>query len=53
MAFLLEISKKTKSLLLATATPVQINPIEAWDLLYILSQNNDFGLGDTLKSLAM
>jgi superfamily II DNA or RNA helicase len=49
MAFLLEISKKTKSLLLATATPVQINPIEAWDLLYILSQNNDFVLGDTLS----
>lgn len=46
MAFLLEIARKTKSMLLATATPVQIHPIEAWDLLYILSQGNDFVLGN-------
>ncbi|AEW00273.1 helicase SNF2 [Niastella koreensis] len=46
MTFLLEIAKKTKSMLLATATPVQIHPIEAWDLLYILSQGNDFVLGN-------
>ncbi len=46
MAFLLDIGRKTKSMLLATATPVQIHPIEAWDLLYILSQGNDFVLGD-------
>ena len=49
MAFLLEAAKNTKSMLLATATPVQINPIEAWDLLYILSQGNDFVLGDDLS----
>lgn len=49
MAFLIEIAKKTKSMLLATATPVQIHPIEAWDLLYILSQGNDFVLGDDLS----
>ena len=49
MAFLLEISAKTKSMLLATATPVQLYPIEAWDLLYVLSQNNDFVLGDKLS----
>ena len=49
MAFLLEIARKTKSMLLATATPVQIHPIEAWDLLYILSQGNDFVLGDDLS----
>jgi SNF2 family DNA or RNA helicase len=46
MSFLLEIAEKTKSMLLATATPVQIHPIEAWDLLYILSKGNDFILGD-------
>lgn len=46
MAFLKEMSLKTKSMLLATATPVQILPIEAWDLLDILAQNNDFVLGD-------
>lgn len=46
MAFLLKISRKTRSLLLATATPVQMYPIECWDLLYILSQKNDSVLGD-------
>lgn len=45
MKFLLEISSKTKSMLLATATPVQLYPIEAWDLLYILSQGNESVLG--------
>lgn len=50
MAFLLEIARKTKSMLLATATPVQIRPIEAWDLLFILSQGNDFVLGDDLSN---
>lgn len=45
MKFLLEISRKTKSMLLATATPVQLYPVEAWDLLYILSQSNDSILG--------
>jgi ERCC4-related helicase len=46
MGFLIDVAKKTRSMLLATATPVQIHPIEAWDLLYILSQGNDFVLGD-------
>ncbi len=37
LAFLSEISGRTKSLLLATATPVQLNPVEAYDLLSILA----------------
>ena len=45
MAFLLLIATKTKSMLLATATPVQLHPVEAWDLLRILSQGNDSVLG--------
>jgi superfamily II DNA or RNA helicase len=40
MQFLLEISAQTKSLLLATATPMQLHPVEVWDLLSILSVNN-------------
>ncbi|MDM0839862.1 phospholipase D-like domain-containing anti-phage protein [Clostridium perfringens] len=44
--FLLKISMNTKSMLLATATPVQLYPIECWDLLNILSQKNDSVLGD-------
>lgn len=46
MRFLIEISKNTKSLLLATATPIQIHPIEAWDLLNLLSIQNDHILGN-------
>lgn len=45
MKFLFEISKRTKSMLLATATPVQMYPIEAWDLLNILAQGSDGLLG--------
>ena len=45
MAFLRQIGPKTKSMLLATATPVQLHPIEAWDLLHILSHGNDGVLG--------
>ena len=30
LTFLLEMAPRTKSLLLATATPVQLYPIEAW-----------------------
>lgn len=47
MAFLCQISAKTKSLLLATATPVQLYPIEAWDLVNILaSTENESVLGN-------
>lgn len=37
LEFINEISMRTKSLLLATATPVQINTIEAYDLINALS----------------
>ncbi|MEW6540805.1 MAG: phospholipase D-like domain-containing anti-phage protein [Bacillota bacterium] len=45
LAFLYEIAPRTKSLLLATATPVQINPVEAWDFLDVLAKGNDAVLG--------
>ncbi len=45
MKFLLDISKKTKNMLMGTATPVQLEPIEAWDLLNILSQGSIGVLG--------
>lgn len=45
-AFLAQISPRTKSMLLATATPVQLHPIEAWDLLSILSAGNEAVLGN-------
>ncbi|MBT6340362.1 MAG: DEAD/DEAH box helicase family protein [Desulfobacula sp.] len=46
MRFMKEMSPRTKSMLLATATPVQIHLIEAWDLLKILAQGNDMVLGN-------
>lgn len=49
MAFLWKLSKKTKSMLLATATPVQLYPIEAYDLLDILSRGSDHVLGDAFS----
>jgi hypothetical protein len=40
LRFLYEISTKTKSMLLATATPVQLRLVEAWDLLDVLSRGS-------------
>lgn len=45
MAFLREMGPRTKSMLLATATPVQLHPVEAWDLLFTLSHGNEGVLG--------
>ena len=46
MRFLWEISDRTKSMILATATPVQLHPIEAWDMLDILSRGSDRVFGN-------
>ena len=45
LAFMRRIASRTKSLLLATATPVQLHPIEAYDLLDVLAQGSDAVLG--------
>jgi superfamily II DNA or RNA helicase len=45
MQFLRDISPKTTSLLLGTATPVQLDPLEAFDLLDALAQGDDRVLG--------
>jgi hypothetical protein len=45
LRFLWEIAPRTRSLLLATATPVQLDPIEAWDLLEALNRGNETVLG--------
>ncbi len=39
------LAARAKTLLLATATPVQLHSMELWDLLYILSMNNPQVLG--------
>ena len=46
MRFLHEISDRAKSMILATATPVQLHPIEAWDMLDILSRGSDRVFGN-------
>jgi len=50
LAFLRLIGTRTKSMLFATATPVQLHPVEAWDLLYCLSQGNDGVLGGATRT---
>lgn len=42
---LVELSRKTHSMLLATATPIQLYPLELWDLMNVLAQKNDSVLG--------
>lgn len=46
LEFINEISSRTKSLLLATATPVQVNTIEAFDLINALSLPNEKVMGN-------
>ena len=45
LRFLYDISSRTRSMLLATATPVQMYPVEAWDLLDALSRGGEAVLG--------
>lgn len=45
LAFLYHLSTCTKSMLLATATPVQLRPVEAWDLLDALARGSEAVLG--------
>jgi SNF2 family DNA or RNA helicase len=44
-AYLLKLSNKTMNMIMGTATPIQLYPIEAWDLLNILAQGDDKVIG--------
>src|SRR5207244_3007140 len=46
LRFMYKIAERTRSVLLATATPVQLRPVEAWDLLDILSRGDESVLGN-------
>ena len=50
MDFLRQIGPRTKSMLLATATPIQLHPVEAWDLLDVLASGNDGVLGGATRT---
>ena len=45
LAFMIKIGHKTRNLLLGTATPIQTEVSELWDLLRILNSGVDFVLG--------
>ena len=49
LSFMLKIGKRTKNLILGTATPIQTNVRELWDLLGILNSGAEFVLGDSLS----
>lgn len=53
MNYLWDIAPRTRSLLLATATPVQLYPIEAYDLVDILSRGAEHVLGDRFAKWQM
>lgn len=46
LGFMYHIAERARSLLLATATPVQLHPIEAWDLLDVLSRGDETVFGN-------
>ena len=49
LRFRYEIAPRTRILLLATATPVQLRPIEGWDLLDVLSRGDEAVLGNAFS----
>lgn len=49
LAFMQEIGKHTQHMILGTATPIQTNVRELWDLLGILNSGAEFVLGDSLS----
>lgn len=49
LSFMYEIGKRTQHLILGTATPIQTNVRELWDLLEILNSGAEFVLGDALS----
>ncbi|MDY0375088.1 MAG: phospholipase D-like domain-containing protein [Desulfobacterium sp.] len=49
LAFMQNIGKRTLHLILGTATPIQTNVREVWDLLGILNSGAEFVLGDSLS----
>ena len=45
LGFMIKMGSRTKNLLLGTATPIQTEVYELWDLLEILNAGSDFVLG--------
>ena len=49
LAFMRAIGKQTRHLILGTATPIQTDVSELWELMKILNSGADFVLGDSLS----
>tara|TARA_R110002126_G_scaffold146224_23_gene292201 strand:+ start:1451 stop:4174 length:2724 start_codon:yes stop_codon:yes gene_type:complete len=49
MAFMQQMGRRTRHLILGTATPIQTDVRELWDLLGILNSGAEFVLGDSLS----
>ncbi|RJO96336.1 DEAD/DEAH box helicase [Exiguobacterium sp. RIT452] len=49
LSFMLRIGKRTRHIILGTATPIQTDVRELWDLLGILNSGAEFVLGDSLS----
>ncbi|MRH43331.1 DEAD/DEAH box helicase [Aquibacillus halophilus] len=49
LAFMLKIGRRSRHLILGTATPIQTDVRELWDLLGILNSGAEFVLGDSLS----
>lgn len=49
MAFMQQMGRRTRHLILGTATPIQTDVRELWDLLGILNSGAEFVLGDALS----
>ncbi|NWH04384.1 phospholipase D-like domain-containing anti-phage protein [Desulfobacter latus] len=47
LAFMQQIGRRTRHMILGTATPIQTNVRELWDLLGVLNCGADFVLGDS------
>jgi superfamily II DNA or RNA helicase len=49
LAFMQQVGKRTQHIILGTATPIQTDVRELWDLLSILNSGAEFVLGDSLS----
>lgn len=49
LTFMIEIARRTRHLLMGTATPIQTDIADLWDLMNVLSQGVEFVLGDWMS----
>jgi superfamily II DNA or RNA helicase len=49
LTFMIEVSRRTRHLLMGTATPIQTDVADLWDLMNVPSQGVDFVLGDWIS----